>query len=316
MTDKQEPPKKPGKIDLIRLFEAEAINLQASVKMGQILHGTRNIRDSGATLEVRLRDFFATRLPHPFKVIQGYLFDLHSKCTPQIDALIVNDNDSHQLMTSVEGATYVPFTSALVFFEIKNSAYKVATQLDQIGHIASTIDQMTQDLRQNRSAPGPIIWRPMSIMFFATSDKRTIEQVGSWYQNNLPKVPTYTVLLDRGLIVARSSHQEGLFEFDEPETLNPYITQHYGVPCVFAPMSDQMIMGRTLLWLYFAIAAHTNLTEGNSRPINDFARATLDAHPLERISRLDSVAGWDQLAKDIAEKRQTATLAEQKRKSV
>src|SRR5258708_6367152 len=124
MTDMRkegEETKKPGHIDLVRLFEAEARDLAASVERGRLLHGTKNIKDSGAPLEARLRNLLASKMPAQFRVVQGYLFDVDSNCTPQIDAMIVDARDCHELMVSGEGAVYLPFTSALVAFEIKNA---------------------------------------------------------------------------------------------------------------------------------------------------------------------------------------------------
>jgi hypothetical protein len=55
-------PKQRGSIDLVKLFQADAIELMSAVARGQVLHGTKNIRESGSPLEVSFRRFLRARL--------------------------------------------------------------------------------------------------------------------------------------------------------------------------------------------------------------------------------------------------------------
>lgn len=100
---------KSGTIDLPSLFDAIAKRLSVSVEQGRILHKTKNIRDSGLPLETEFRSFLNSRLPVPFSVKTGYLFDPRAKCTPQIDAIVIDEQESHELMRSDDGAAYVPY---------------------------------------------------------------------------------------------------------------------------------------------------------------------------------------------------------------
>lgn len=164
----EDEPKKPGHIDIVRLFAAEALELFTSVEQGRLLHGTRNIRDSGAPLEARLREFLAARIPSQFRVMQGYLFDVDSNCTPQIDAMLLSAQDCHALMMSQEGVAYLPFTSALAVIEIKNSVRAVKKQLDQLAALQLSIEGMKAALRSRRTG-GATLPELITVMFFADS---------------------------------------------------------------------------------------------------------------------------------------------------
>lgn len=111
----------PGTIDLPGLFEAVAQGLALSVKQGRLLHKTKNIRDAGAPFELEFRTFLTGRLAAPFRVTTGYLFDPASACTPQIDAIVVDERGAHEMMRTPEGASYVPYPCGRVLFEIKNT---------------------------------------------------------------------------------------------------------------------------------------------------------------------------------------------------
>lgn len=136
--------KKSGVIDLPSLFLAIARELAVAAERGRILHRTHNIRDSGAPLEALFRHAIGSRLPSPYRVLHGYLFDADSVCTPQIDALVIDGSDSHEIMTSSEGASYVPYTSAHAIIELKTSAKNIAGHLDQLMTTITALHAMSE----------------------------------------------------------------------------------------------------------------------------------------------------------------------------
>ena len=135
-----EKEKVPGFLNIPRLFEAEALSLLEAVERGKLLHNTKNIRDSGGPLEARFRTLLADRMPEGIQVRTGYLYDIESNCTPQVDAMLINGSDNHAMMTTEEGAIYAPFTSVLATIEIKSSVGDVAKQLSQTNNIVKEIN--------------------------------------------------------------------------------------------------------------------------------------------------------------------------------
>lgn len=286
--------KKPGHINMVRLFQAEALDLFGAVERGRLLHGTHNRRDSGAPLEVRWREFLQARLPFQFHVTHGYLFDSQSNCTPQIDTMILNSADCHQLMTSTEGSAYAPFTSALAIMEIKNSAYDVSSSLDQLAGVAKSIQNMKTTLRARRGGNGNTLPETISVMLFADSKNAKLEEFREWYGKHIDAVPTYTVLLDRGAIILKRSLLYELSDWDEHVDFNE--TRNGAIPYLCMPeVIDDNLAGRALLWLYFAIVVHTNFSEGNKGNISEFAKDAAINFKLKDVAKLSDVADWDVL---------------------
>lgn len=89
---------KLGEINIVGLFEAEAAALLQAADRGLILHKTHNTRDSGALLESTFRQIVGSRLPPQAQMAHGYLYDLESTCTSQIDAMLLSAADNYPMM--------------------------------------------------------------------------------------------------------------------------------------------------------------------------------------------------------------------------
>lgn len=285
--------KKPrGHIDIVALFQAEAFDLAAAVQKGRLLHRTRNIRESGGPLETALRTFFRTRLPAQFEVANGYAFDIASKCTPQIDVMILRASDRHQLMTSAE-SVYVPFTSVLATLEVKNSTSDVSGSLSQAAAVQAAIDEMRVDLSKRaakaRIPMGASLARPFSILFFGESADSRLQDFRDWYSRPTGPMPAYTVLLDRGIIIAR----QPLHFKPDAGPVSFYDQREPGIPFLCVPeIADDSVQGRVLLWLYFSMVAHTNLSEGNVGAISAFTLDAEQSYALRAVAPLNEVHDW------------------------
>jgi hypothetical protein len=291
---KATPIKLPGSIDIVSLFQAEALDLIGAINRGRLLHGTRNIRDSGAPLEKRLREFFQARLPFQFQVVQGYFFDIKSRCTPQIDLMVVNAADRHELMVSEEGVSYLPFTSALAVMEVKNSARDVDGNLNQLAAIVDSINEMQSDLHRRRPQGGTMLPEIISVLFFGESKDSKLEDFKGWYASHPHSVPTFTVLLDRGVIITKIGALNHFFEPDGVPSVDFYDHRNGRELFLCTPeIMDDKKMGRALLWLYFALVAHTNLSEGNKGNILSFSNDVMDSYKLCAVKALDQVADWN-----------------------
>lgn len=292
MTDEKDrdPGKLQGSIDIVGLFEAEAQRLLGALEHGRLLHRTKNIRDSGAPFETALRAFFEDRVPTPFEVMHGYLFDIESNCTPQIDAMIVHSHERHELMVSPEGAGYVPFTSARVIFEFKNSANNIEKHLDQIAKISESVRQMASGIRQRGGRNGEFLHDPMTVLIVGDSTGLNPHDLKGYTRVNLP---TYTLLLDRGVIIASRSAISELMEFDAGTTGAVGFYEHRGASqptaCICEGTSPQ---GKGLLWIYFALMAFVNLTEGNRSNFLSFTNDAMLAYPLRPIASLENLSDW------------------------
>lgn len=292
--------KRIGEINLVRLFQAEALDLMTAVERGRLLHKTLNIRASGSPLEERFRSFLAGRLPSQFGVLNGYLFDVNSVCTPQIDAMLVNTRDCHAMMEAEGEARYVPFTAALAVVELKNSASSAAAALDQLMKIKASIKEMIAGLRMRRQerghSSGPTLVDPISVMFFAESKDLKLSELKNWYSENKKEHPTYTVLLDRELIITDRNIVNQFLIF-ESETVGFYDHRSPDEPYFCVPkVRDEYGQGRTLLWLYFALMAMANLAaEGNQRPIIEFTNDAVQTYALAPVAAVNQVTDWDDL---------------------
>jgi len=290
--EETESPKKRGHIDLVALFQAEANDLLNSVKRGRLMHATKNIRDSGAPFEKTFRDIWATRLPSITSILHGYLFDLQSNCTPQIDAILIDAGEDYRFMSSPDGANYLPYTCAIAVFELKTSAVKAHKHLDQLAAISSSIAGMRNASCQPHSS-GPIYHPPLSVMIFAESRGAKWSDLKGWYERNQGKTPSLVLFLDRGMIIANRSHLEASYA-ERNSKLTFYEATGHGVPFVFAPQEDSQktIQGRAFLWLYFALLARINFHRGNNSHILGFTNDAASAYEIFSRGAVSTADDW------------------------
>jgi hypothetical protein len=288
-----EPTKVPGNLDIARLFQAEALSLFEAVERGKLLHGTKNIRDSGGPLEVRLRKLLADRMPRGTQVGHGYLYDVDSNCTPQVDGLLLSEQDNHTMMTTEDGAIYAPFTSALAVLEIKSSVGDMVKQLQQTKEIVLRTRKMAEELRQRRTGAGAVLAAPLSVLFYATSKDAKLSSLRDWYAQNGWPTPTYVVFLDRACIVAQRHLSSELLDFGEPLPVGFDDHRNPAARCLCAPQDeDAYASGRTLLWLYFTLLNAASQFNGNLRPASDFIRDASKRFALKVVAELESSNDW------------------------
>lgn len=290
--------KKPGTLNLVRVFDAEALDLITAVERGRILHETQNIRDSGSTLEARFRTAIAARLPSQFDMLHGYLFDRDSKCTPEIDAILVETRDCFGMIEADGGAAYLPFTAALALIEIKNSASDAIKAFNQLAKTCNIVTNM-RDRALGRSVDKDKLIlkarsKPITIAFFATSDSLKLQDIKNWYSNNANDRPTYAVFLDRGLIIADRHFSNLLFSDGDKQNIGQEDHLNADEPYFCRPKHyDKWKKGRALLWLFFALVSHANRSESYPRSIGAFARDAANRYALGQIKPVRTVAMSD-----------------------
>ncbi|WP_165185740.1 DUF6602 domain-containing protein [Caulobacter soli] len=300
---------KVGKIDLPGLFEAERKRLINAVSQGDILHKTNNLREAGARLEAEFRDFLGSRVPPRFQVQAGYLFDAQSTCTPQIDAIVIDGDQAHEVMRS-EGAVYVPYPSGVVVVEIKNSAGAIKSSLGQLSKTLTAIKAMQKlgaaalqaaGRRGRAVAPSAVITvgdkvaaiskpdlagGPLSVLVIGSTGKTSPVTFRSAY-NSVNNPPDYLIILDKGVIITRYSQD---FKFPSLQFHQYGFAGPWGI---FSSNDESYPEGRALLWLYAAIADYLNLFahdgEGGIAP---FTQQIAKDFPLTLKSDLSSAKTW------------------------
>lgn len=245
-----------GKINIVGLFEAEAEALLQAVDRGLILHKTHNIKDSGALLESTFRQIIGRRLPSQAQMAQGYLYDLESTCTPQIDAMVLSAVDNFPMMTAEGDAIYAPFTSCKAYVEIKSSTGDVAKQLGQAEKISKRIAEMAASLVEfHAGTAGPR--QVGSVLLYATSDGAKAAPFTNWFSTP-SKGPTLVVFLDKAVVISRRPALNSFCDWSgeeggQTETLN--FADPFGghEAWLYKPDAKSLpdARGRVLLWLYY-----------------------------------------------------------------
>lgn len=246
----------PGKINIVGLFEAEAAALMQAVDRGLILHKTHNIRDSGALLESTFRQIIGKRLPPQAQMAHGYLYDLDSTCTPQVDAMVLSAADNYPMMTAEGEAIYAPFTSCRAYVEIKSSIGDVAKQLGQAAKISTRIAEMAATLGALR--PGTAMpERVGSVLLYANSHDAKAASFAEWFSKG-SKEPTLVVFLDKAVVISRRPILNSWFQWDDDEsqraeTLDLADPFNGSEAWLYKPNATTVpeARGRVLLWLYY-----------------------------------------------------------------
>lgn len=287
--------RKHGKIELSGLFEASAQRLILAVQQGRILHSTKNIRDSGLPFETEFRSFLGSRLPSPFRVMTGYLFDPKANCTPQIDAVVIDERESHELMRSDDGASYVPYPSGRIICEIKNSCRGLAKHVRQLSAICTAVENMRVDARRIRltSEIGVVNPEPMSLLIIGDTAGAKLSAFCKAFGDRSLQ-PTFTLLLDRGFLIARRSIMEQFYSQNQSvPILDFYGKVEQGAWAIWEPEKPERKSGRALLWVYFAILAQLNLmSRSNTGSIIDFTNQVARDFPMRLRAELKQAKTW------------------------
>ena len=238
-------------------------------------------------------NFCKLKVPSQFRVLQGYLFDVNSKCTPQIDAMIVNSMECHELMASVDGSGYLPFTSVLAVIEIKNTTYNIKRSMTQLASITQVINTMKTEIKRDPRSSKVQLFDHISIMFFADSSNSKPSDFRKYYDDKSNLTPTYTFLLDRGIIIANQNYAHELFGFGKDNELEFSDHLQAGEPFLYIPKNyDQYKAGKALLWLYFSLVAHLNKSQQNQGGILVFTNDAVRKYAIKPLSPLKQLSKW------------------------
>jgi hypothetical protein len=268
-----------GVLNLIGAFEAFAARLLVAVDQGRILHATKNIRDSGAPLEQEFRAFLSSRLPAPFRVRHGYIYDVESRCSPQIDVIITDAEQEIAMLGSGEDAQYLPFTATYVIGEIKGSATAIDSHLDQLGTRVDAFWEMNKRLKQEHS-DARANESLFSLLLVGDASKADYEKILAHHRDNSKRLPGCIVFLNTQEVISCASNilDSEYLSFSQ---YGPYLW-------IYGPATDEYGKGKVLLWLFYRIVYHLQRNAPGRGMNLAFAEAMLRDHKLARKAELGS----------------------------
>lgn len=265
--------KKPGKLNLLNVFEAASQRLLTAVDEGRILHGTLNIAGSGSPFEEAFRSFLEGRIPAPFIVDHGYLFDPESICTPQIDVIVSNSEAKSCMFKGQDGANYIPFNASCVIGEIKSSSRGIADHITQLSNRIASVSAMSGRSRVKHKDP-------LSFLLIGDATKADHKKIKAALSKSGIQEPRYIVLLNTAEIIASASSH---FETD-----NLHYAERGDTTFLWAP--DPSIKshrsGHTLQWLFHAVIYHLRDINGGTGIAAEFSDEVLIRHPMKKMRKL------------------------------
>lgn len=265
--------KKPGKLNLLNVFEAASQRLLTAVDEGRILHGTLNIAGSGSPFEEAFRSFLEGRIPAPFIVDHGYLFDPESICTPQIDVIVSNSEAKSCMFKGQDGANYIPFNASCVIGEIKSSSRGITDHITQLSNRIASVSKMSgrSQIRHKE---------PLSFLLIGDAKKTDYKKIKAALAKSGMREPRYIILLNSAeIIAAGSSH----FETDELHYAERGDTMFIWAP---DPSIKAHRNGHTLQWLFHAIIYHLRDLNDGAGIAAQFSEQVLMRHPMKKVRKL------------------------------
>ena len=275
--------KKPGFIDLKHTFEAIADELVAAAKIGRVLHSSKNIRDAGDPVEKRFRDMIGDRLPAPFQISTGYLFDTKFNCTPQIDLIISDRTKTHAMVTAPSGSRYTPYSGVHALGEIKSHEVTMGPSMKQLGKIVDSYDQMdchlhgvNNNIQESREA--------FTFILICDASDITQKKIENAYGNSKFFQPDIVLLLSESLIIVPGSHP--LFQTD-PSKVEINLSGHTRI--LAKPLDgEDYPKGILLLWLFYSIIEKLlpGPTNGERNPMGSFVSEVTRSYRLDVVKSL------------------------------
>lgn len=278
--------KAPSPSDLLKIFGVLAEELFTASKVGNILHATKNIRESGDLVEQRFRGMLASRLPFPFQVTNGYLFDTDRNCTPQIDVIISDRTKNHTMFSLDTGTSYSSYTGICALGEIKTKARGILSSMTQFKKILAAYRGMDLTLRSN--GLGHKLHEtiePLSFIIVCDSckitDKTIISNYGKICKNHLPD---FFILLNSCKIIIPAAALDVLNVDDMGKTQTPQYMKQSGHWKIMKSENMESL----LLWFFYYVISHLYQSYDDKNPIGEFAKWTSFKIALSEISRFQT----------------------------
>lgn len=273
----------PSPSDLLGIFDALAEELLSASKQGNILHRNKNIRESGELVEQRFREMLASRLPFPFQVGNGYLFDTDRSCTPQIDVIISDRTKNHTMFSLGTGTSYSSYTGVCAVGEIKTKGRGILSSMRQFSKILDAYNNMDQKLRSKGLGHGLHENRePLSFIVICDSDNITKKRIESAYKKVSKDLPDCFIILNIRQIIIPTGALEVLYD---PESCTKAETPYYMKQSGNWRIMESESMGSLLLWFFYYVISRLYQSNETQNPIGEFAKLTSDNVKLNEIHK-------------------------------
>lgn len=275
---------KPAAIRLKELFEIDAIDLMSARLKGKIIRETKDINQSGISIETTLRRILKTRLPGGYHVGHGHVVDKTLSSCGQFD-VIISDSFANPFLLKTEGdSEYVPVEAVYAVGEVKTSYLRKEKQFEKFTkHLqelhslkrapaegnfylmngkgrGALFEGVTSDKRPRKN---PLF----SFMFFCETGDFKPEHVSELYKKHDRKhLPSVVCFLDSGLLVygqfsnlneattSRFHYTPELGDIYDIDEDGRQLISHW----LYHSHEGEFKMGTNLALLYFLLASHVH----------------------------------------------------------
>jgi hypothetical protein len=130
------------KLDIPTIFKSDAEDIAKAREKAIRIHGT-DIRAAGNEVEINVREYVKRMLPPRYYVTHGHLIDANGEVSSQLDIIIADNFNIPSLMTTKDGAEYIPVDSVYAIGEIKSTYYKSQDYIQGFSKVLEDIEKAT-----------------------------------------------------------------------------------------------------------------------------------------------------------------------------
>lgn len=271
-----------------KAYVDDATKILSARAAGAIHHGILDIRASGDTVEVAVRDFLRRRLPLQYHIGHGHIVDSKMTTSQQMDVIIADSNAMPVLFEGENGVQYIPYESVYLVGEIKSSYTKAKKYIHKF---SETQSRLLSELERKKT-PSTYIGNginlgsglksgvavsyqnPMfSFMLFADKGDFDVEHILELYSTADHRfLPNIIVFLD-GLVIAQS---EIIAEANRPHLGSLILDSHMvhagdkGVWCLMRFVGNAHPGASVLALLILALHLHLISCRLLNPPIEEY----------------------------------------------
>lgn len=255
-------------LELLKLYQTYADQLNISASLSAILHKARDIKASGNEIEIAVRSILSQLLPMKYKISNGHIIDQSLTVSKQYD-LIISEHIDHNPIAHFNDTTELFFYESIYLIgEIKatwnaknlsdcmQSIKDLKTRLSRRGINNRTLISGNQEVELEFPLSTNPVRNPLFNFVFAIKEDVDLNKLKNIYtlDDTLKYQPNITVILNRGIFVL--VNKEELTKGNLSVQLYPeYVTDYSTVAWKFIDCSKG---GRNLAYLLFCISQHLN----------------------------------------------------------
>lgn len=273
-------------LELLKLYQTYADQLNISASLSSILHKARDIKASGNEIEIAVRSILSQLLPLKYKISNGHIIDQLLTVSKQYD-LIISEHIDHNPIAHFNDTTELFFYESIYLTgEIKatwnaknlsdcmKSIEDLKTRLSRRGINNKTLISGNQEVQLDFPLTSNPIRNPLFNFVFAIKEDVDFNKLKDTYKidDTLKYQPNITVILNRGIFILVNKHE--LTQGKLSVQLYPeYVTDYSSVAWKFIDCNQG---GRNLAYLLFCISQHLNNVILEKPPYLKYSSSLLD----------------------------------------